>query len=1449
MKFLFNPAITLMNRLKYRQKFVLITLLLVMPLAMVLFLLLSVIDDGTNMAQNEMYGASYLRPLRQLLEHLPEEKILAYGVLNGNSALRPLVIDKQAQVAQDFEALKKADDAMGQKLATTPQFVNLRSSWNRLREVGLTLDLKTSVDSYNLLITSTRSLIMQVGDNSKLILDPNLDSSYLKDAVLVTLPGAQDLLAQARFVGVDLIDKQVLTSDERAQLIVLYGLLKSNREATIQNMDTAFKNNPNNSLIPALSKLVEAYDTASNQMLDMLNQELINKAVITLPAPGYSAKVNDTLKASFNLWDRAINELDNLLQHRIDDFNFRKAISLFFTLAVLVLVFYLLEGFYQSVMGTVSHLEAAARRMVSGNMQERVNLDNRDELGQVANSFNKIATAMVSASAYRQAVVDSAVDGLMTIDAEGTLVSFNPAAEKIFGYEGGDIIGQPISDLIPAPFEEQFKISGPGREVMGLRKDGSRFPMDLAVGEMRLGNKTTYIGIARDITTRKRNEGLLAVQNNITRVLAEANTIVEATPRLLKVIGEGLNWTFGAAWRLEPGSEVLRCVNVWYPVGSGLKEFEESTNQLSYPKGLGLPGRVWDSQQPLWINQQAANNAVKNSFPRADIGKKLGLSGAFAFPIMGGSSFLGVIEFFNQEINEPDQALLRMIAAIGNQVGQFMVRKWAEEEQLRLADNIRLLLESTGEGIFGMDLEGRCTFINQAACEMLGYRAEDVLGLKMHDLLHNHPQSAEVCPVFEAAHSGRSFRFEDEQLRRKDESAFPVEYSSYPINQGGIATGTVVTFVDITERKQAEEARRMAEANYRTIFENALEGIYQTTPEGDYISANPAQARIFGYNTPQELMSDVHDVSHQHYADPRLRAEILERIHKNGYIQDYEVEVYDRNGRVIWISENARAVYDANHNLLHYEGSIQDITERKRVGEELRRAKEAAEAANRSKSTFLANMSHELRTPLNAIIGYGEMLQEEAAGEGLTRFARDLTKIHTAGRHLLALINDILDLSKIEAGKMELYLEEFNLTTVLKEVVSTAQPLAEKNHNYLQLVIVPEIGTMRADLTKVRQVLFNLLSNASKFTENGGITLQASRQRESGQDWIEFKVSDTGIGLTFEQLSRLFQAFTQADPSTTRKYGGTGLGLAITRRFCEMMGGTIQAESKTGQGAAFTVRLPARLTEESPGANTLPESALEEAGKSQGLVVVVDDDLQVCELLTRTLNKEGLRVRTASSGLEGLQMIRELRPQVIILDVMMPGMDGWAVLVQLKADPALLDITVIMLTIMDDKKMGYALGAADYMTKPIDRERLLHILKKHLPSQSLASVLVVEDDSTTREMLRRLLEKEGWAVSEAENGRVGLERIRENRPGLVLLDLMMPEMDGFGFVAELRKREEWRDIPVVVVTAKDITAEDRMLLNGSVEKILQKGAYSRETLLAEVRELVTACLQHPLPHT
>jgi signal transduction histidine kinase/DNA-binding response OmpR family regulator len=491
------------------------------------------------------------------------------------------------------------------------------------------------------------------------------------------------------------------------------------------------------------------------------------------------------------------------------------------------------------------------------------------------------------------------------------------------------------------------------------------------------------------------------------------------------------------------------------------------------------------------------------------------------------------------------------------------------------------------------------------------------------------------------------------------------------------------------------------------------------------------------------------------------------------------------------------------------------------------------EVADRHKSEFLANMSHELRTPLNAIIGYSEMLQEDAADLGAEQFTEDLKKINAAGKHLLELINAVLDLSKIEAGKMELYLESFDVAILIRDIAAVIQPLAAKNANRLEVLCPETTGAMRADLTKVRQALFNLLSNACKFTDHGTVTLAVRREVHADQEWLRFSVTDTGIGMTSEQLERLFEAFSQADAATTRKYGGTGLGLALSRRLCRMMGGDVTVESESGRGSTFTIRLPAVVAEATEQTSTT--APLEHAEPGVGTVLVIDDEAAIRDLMQRFLAKEGFRVVAAAGGEEGLRLARELRPDAITLDVMMPGMDGWAVLSALKADSALADIPVIMLTIVDDKNLGYALGAADYLTKPIERDRLLAVLRAHRRDHP---VLVVDDDVTLRQLLRRMLEPEGYTVVEAENGRVALDRLSSVAPSVVLLDLMMPEMDGFEFVTEFRRNEAWRGIPIVVITARDLSRDDRERLNGYVQKILQKGAHGRDQLLAEVRDLV-----------
>ncbi len=481
---------------------------------------------------------------------------------------------------------------------------------------------------------------------------------------------------------------------------------------------------------------------------------------------------------------------------------------------------------------------------------------------------------------------------------------------------------------------------------------------------------------------------------------------------------------------------------------------------------------------------------------------------------------------------------------------------------------------------------------------------------------------------------------------------------------------------------------------------------------------------------------------------------------------------------------------------------------------------------------------------------------------------------------------------------MTLFLESFDVAKLVRDVTATVQPLVAKSGNRLDVECPADLGPMRADQTKVRQVLFNLLSNANKFTERGVIRLEVRRDgppaprpsppgegaahgaarpseparhaeglpailplpraesRDEEEPWsalhpppstLQFIIRDTGIGMTPEQVAKLFQPFMQADASTTRKYGGTGLGLAISKKFCQMMGGDLAVASKLRQGSTFTVTLPATVEEPARDAAAGAARRTEPADRpsAAATVLVIDDEAAARDLVQRALAKEGYGVQTAASGAEGLALARQLKPAAITLDVMMPGMDGWAALTALKADPRTADIPVIMTTIVDDKNLGFALGAADYFIKPIDWNRLVAVLEKHRRRAAGSHVLIVEDDPRTREMLRRAAEKQGWQVVEAGNGRAGLERVAERVPDVILLDLMMPEMDGFEFMEGLRRRPECRRVPVIVATAKDLTEEDRRRLNGHVIQILQKGGSSTGELLEEIRKLLDSVAKDP----
>ena len=649
----------------------------------------------------------------------------------------------------------------------------------------------------------------------------------------------------------------------------------------------------------------------------------------------------------------------------------------------------------------------------------------------------------------------------------------------------------------------------------------------------------------------------------------------------------------------------------------------------------------------------------------------------------------------------------------------------------------------------------------------------------------------------------------------------------------------VGSWSDITERKQLGEALAAAqeknlndlrEAQSRLIdaIETISEGFSLYDAEDKLVLCNSRYRELFAAHADvivpgtsfETIIRTAVERGQIKDAEGRRDAWIKERLARHHAVSETHVQ-HRSDGR--WIQVNERKT--ASGGVVSI---FADITKLKQHEAELAAARDAADEANRTKSIFLANMSHELRTPLNAIIGYSEILQEDAVDKGDKDSVDDLQKIESAGRHLLGLINNILDLSKIEAGRMDVFIEAIDIQALLEEVLTIVKPLADKSENVIKLNCPADVGSFRSDQTKVKQCLLNLLSNANKFTSQGTLTLTVTR--ESGSR-VCFGVSDTGIGMTKEQLDRLFQPFSQSEASTAKRFGGTGLGLAITKHFCTLLGGDVTVESAPGKGSTFIIRLPDQ-TRVFRGPAVPPAPA-----DGRVTVLVVDDDPTVLSLLAKTLEKESYRVISARNGIEALALAREHRPQAITLDVLMPQMDGWRTLQELKADVELRDIPVIMVTVLNERGMAIPLGAADFMTKPVDRQRLAAILRNYCADRSSASILVVEDDLPTLETLCRSLASMGYTANAALNGRSGLDWLANYpTPDLILLDLMMPEMDGFEFLRELRQRPAFADVPVIVVTAKELTAEDIRILSRQTERIISKDQAYLTELAAAVRE-------------
>ncbi len=1203
------------------------------------------------------------------------------------------------------------------------------------------------------------------------------------------------------------------------------------------------------------------------------------------------------------------------------------------------------------------------------------------ELRQTSAQASRLAQAAEQAKLERTALLNAVGQGVYGVDRTGRCIFINKAGLDMLGYERDEVLGRNMHELIhhthpdgsPYPEEgcplvQSFVTGRPvqlDNETL-WRKDGSFFTAEYSSfpilrDDTVTGSVVTFV----DISQRGEAQRRLAVQITVSRILAGSADLMKALTQVLAAIGSGLGWQVGIFWSVDERVGVLRNATQWSAPGSDARAFLEQAERLCPKPGDGLPGRVWREDAAIQVNDIAADPTL----PRRTAAVGAGLRSAFAFPVKAGGRTLGVIEFSGYHGQQIDDSFLDSIATLGQQIGQFLSRRQAEEslrqneaEFRTLADNIpqltwmarpngevywynqrwydytgmdsanaqgqswrnfhhpdhaeraatqfvlaikngelwedtfplkgkdgqyrwflsravpirsrdgeivrwfgtntdvteqreaelrlaeaerrlQLALKSGRIGAWSWDYQSDLVEADARLLEIFGARGDEPVTMqKLFGRIHPDDLPHVNAVVAKAQRELGEYDAEFRIVMPWGEIRWAVARGSVALKASGIGLYMVGVTWDITDRKAAEEALREAEERYRLAARATNDAIWDWDLVKDEILWNEAVCTLFGYCEEEVDPSGSWWKEHVH---PEDRAQVVHDIHEviegseNHWYQEYRFLRAD--GSYAMVLDRGFMLRDDSGKPVRMIGAMQDITERKLFEDELAAAKEAAEEANRAKSQFIANMSHELRTPLSAVIGYCEMLEEEAEDLGVATMLDDLRKINGNARHLLSLINDVLDISKIEAGKMEVHPEDFAVEPLIEEVADTVQALVSKKSNELILQRGRDLGQMHSDPVKLRQCLFNLLSNASKFTEKGQITLSLDRIAIGERDWLEFRVSDTGIGMTSEQLAKLFERFTQADTSTTRRFGGTGLGLSITKAFCKLLGGDITVRSVAGEGTTFTIRLPADLssvqTQADPGkadANEGPETA---SNQDANLILVVDDDPSARELLTRFLNREGFSVKAAHDGPTGLHLARVFRPRAVLLDVMMPRMDGWAVLSTLKADPDLADIPVIMVTMVREKGLALTLGAADYLTKPVQWPRLKAVLERYRTSTAPGLALLIEDDEGTRTILREQLEGEGWSVLDAVSRQDAVEQLTQSRPDLILVDLHMPDLNGFAFIQALRRRSDWQDVPVIAMTARDLTPEECSRLEGLAQQIIHTDSDPQGELASELRKI------------
>jgi PAS domain S-box-containing protein len=1069
--------------------------------------------------------------------------------------------------------------------------------------------------------------------------------------------------------------------------------------------------------------------------------------------------------------------------------------------------------------------------------------------------------------------------GVVVAHESGKFLLFNPEAERILGMgttnappaEWSQHYGCYLPDRVTPYPSDQLPLARAiqGEEVEdteifvqnehrpgGVWLCATARPLRDEVGAVRGG-----VVVFRDITDHKRAARRMAAQHAVTRVLAESATLDEAAPRILQAVCDSVGWDMGTLWIVDRSAQVLRCVDVWHRPEVAIADFETAIRGQTFSPGVGLPGRVWANRASAWI----ADVLQDDNFPRAAVAAQYDLHGAFAFPILSGNTVIGVIEFFSREIRKPDQDLLSMIGALGSQVGQFIERKRMEEELHKSRERFELAMLGSRDGIWDWDLLTNEVYYSPRWKSMLGYEEREIQNHFDEWEQRLHPDDRErALATIDAYLAGQASVYElEHRLRCKDGSyrwilargvAFRDAHGK-PYRMAGSHT-------DITGRKRDEEALRDSEALYHSLVETLPLNVFRKDLQGRFTFGNHLFVQTLGKPLAEIRGTTDFDYYPKELAE-KYRQDDRRVIAEKAVLHDIE-EHRKPDGEKIYVEVLKTPVFDSRGEVLGTQGLFWDVTDRKRAEEEMHKAKEAAESANRAKSAFLANISHEIRTPMNAVIGMTELVLET----DLTIEQREyLELVKKSADSLLSVINDVLDFSKVEAGKLELDLVAFSLRDYLGDTLNSLAPRAYQKGLELACHVAPDVPEgLLGDPVRLGQIIVNLVGNALKFTEQGEVVVDVEATAWSDKEvWLHFAVTDTGVGVPADKQELIFNPFAQADSSTTRKYGGTGLGLAIAQRLVEMMGGRIWLESASGKGSTFHFTACFGVQAAS-AARPVP---VEEA-KIRGMqVLVVDDNATNRRILEETLTHWQMEPVLAASGRAALEILSQAAQAgepfpLALIDVQMPEMDGYTLAEKIKQDPDLSGTTLLVLTSSGqpgDANRRRELGINAYLTKPIKQADLWKAIMQALgrpltteepsiPQRAAAEpavswlqagrrlrILLVEDNLVNQKLAVRLLEKRGHHVVVADNGLAALSLLKNQPFDVCLMDVQMPVMDGLETTAVIRAQETsgavytrgpGNHLPIVAMTAYAMKGDRERCLAAGMDHYISKPIRAKE---------------------